>query len=59
MYARASLSDADRAEVTRAQRTKITDWEVGKLRALIVSTASGQDRAEIQMAIDYQNGMKA
>lgn len=55
MYAIAELTEEDRAEVTRAQRTKISDWQIGKLRAWLVSTASAQDRAEIQRAINHQD----
>lgn len=56
MYARPNLSEQDKDEVARAQRTRITDWEIGKLRAWLVSTASVQDREQIQRAIDNQYG---
>lgn len=56
MYATERLSDADKAEVMRAQTTKVGDWQTGRLRALLISTASAQDRQEIQQAIDHQYG---
>ncbi len=59
MYATAALSDTDRAEVIRSQRSKVGDWQVGRLHALLVSTASSADRQEIEQALRFPNGVKA
>ena len=56
MYTRVNLSDSERSEVIRGQREKVGDWQVGRLRALLVSTASAEDRQQIERAIAFQDG---
>lgn len=55
-YAIAKLTDEDRTRVSRAQRSKVSDWEVGRLHALAVSVASSEDREEIARALRFQDG---
>lgn len=55
-YATAELTESARAEVMRAQHTKVTEWETGRLHALLVSTASSDDRQAIERALRFQDG---
>jgi len=58
-YATAELTESARAEVMRAQHTKVSEWEVGRLQALLTSTASSEDRQAIERALRFQTEGKS
>lgn len=48
------LSDLDAAEVRRATRTRVSEWEAGRLSAWLISVADYEQRTEIERALAFQ-----